>query len=98
MLVEKGKNDILTKEYIKRLPRVRPGHNTTNAAYKAADIHSIGVWHELNVNTILERYRNILIETHLPSPPRAITSENVLNQRVVLLPEYGFAHDAEPWV
>ncbi|CRL23860.1 unnamed protein product [Penicillium camemberti] len=23
MLVEKGKNDILTKEYIKRLPRVR---------------------------------------------------------------------------
>ncbi|KKZ62855.1 hypothetical protein EMCG_02789 [[Emmonsia] crescens] len=65
-----------------------PGRNTTNTAYEASDIHNIVVWHGFNLNAVLQRHQNVLVQARLPqdpmltSPPRAITAENTLRSKV----------------
>lgn len=69
-------------------PPANPSSNTMNSAYRAEDIHSISSWNGFNLNTILQRYRNVLEQARLPadamptSPPRAIPAENALRSKV----------------
>ncbi|KUL89887.1 hypothetical protein ZTR_02974 [Talaromyces verruculosus] len=69
-------------------PTPNPGRNTTNTAYKAEDIQNITVWHDFSLNTILQRYHNVLVQARLPpnplpnSPPAAIVVETLLRDAV----------------
>lgn len=69
-------------------PPANPSGNTTNTAYRAEDIRSISNWNEVNLNTILQRYGNVVGQARLPadamptSPPRAIPAENALRSKV----------------
>jgi hypothetical protein len=72
-------------------PPQNPGPNTTNISYSAQDIHGLAVWQGFALNTILQRYQNVLTATHLPedpipiSPPQPINSENPLRHRITEL-------------
>ncbi|CAI7662363.1 unnamed protein product [Penicillium glandicola] len=70
-------------------PPPNPSRNTTNTPpYEAEDIRSIECWHNFNLDVILQRYRDVLTQTRLPSdplptsPPRAISSMNPLKMRI----------------
>ncbi|KAK9235307.1 hypothetical protein V1525DRAFT_390612 [Lipomyces kononenkoae] len=69
-------------------PPPNPTRNTSNTAYEAADIRGTDVWHGFNLNSILQRYGNVLVQAHLPpdpmptSPPRAITARNALRSKI----------------
>jgi hypothetical protein len=73
---------------IPTLPPPNPGSNTTNTAYRASDIHNVGVWTNFNLATIRQRYQAHLTTTTLQpdpfpvSPPQPINSENPLRHRI----------------
>lgn len=61
-----------------------PHNNTRNRAYRAADIQSFDTWHEFNINTIWQRFGEILSRARIPdhaqhdSPRRMINSEHAV--------------------
>lgn len=69
-------------------PAPNSGRNTTNTAYGAEDIQNITGWHDFNLNTILQRYHNVLVQARLQpdplpnSPPAAIVAETLLRDAV----------------
>ncbi|KAE8381336.1 hypothetical protein BDV26DRAFT_278901 [Aspergillus bertholletiae] len=69
-------------------PPPRSGPNTQNDAYSHRDIRAIGVWEDFNLANIIQTYGPALTTPFLPaeqlstSPPRAISSENALRQRI----------------
>ncbi|KAK2755868.1 hypothetical protein FQN54_005664 [Arachnomyces sp. PD_36] len=88
-------NQVTLMEYLQHglpviplVPPPRPGHNTTNQAYRAADITHTGVWADFSLQTVLQRYQNILTATTLPwdpfpaTPPPPVTVENALRHRL----------------
>jgi predicted transport protein len=63
--------------------------NTTNSRYKASDIANVGRWATFDLTTITQRYTTLLntpglIERDLmpTSPPRGVTSEDVIRARI----------------
>ncbi|OJD27503.1 hypothetical protein ACJ73_01116 [Blastomyces percursus] len=62
---------------IPTLPPPNPRPNTTNTAYRASDIHNVGVWTNFNLATIRQRPDPFPV-----SPPQPINSENPLRHRI----------------
>lgn len=88
-------NQITLMQYLQRGPPAiptnppsSPGPNTTNHAYGWEDISSVNHWNTFNLQTVVQRYGQLLTTTAIQnepmptSPPQAVNSENLIRYRV----------------
>ncbi|KAL4969493.1 uncharacterized protein BDV14DRAFT_84313 [Aspergillus stella-maris] len=70
-------------------PPPDPGSSTTDSEYSATDISTIGIWSDFDLQSILQRYNQILTQAQLPrldlappSPPISINAKFTLIARL----------------